>query len=89
MSRESLVFVLGFLVFLVQFLGIPQDWKEIFFLGAGVALMVLGFILRRVAFLRSIENESGERASDAFAESVQQKEPIFSVISDADKDETP
>jgi len=71
MSRESLVFILGFLVFLVSFLGIPQDWKKIFFIASGVMLMILGFVLRRSAFFRSIEKERGEHESDVFSESVE------------------
>lgn len=70
MSRESFVFLLGFVVFLTSFLGIPSDWKERVFIGAGVLIMVVGYNLRRAAFLRSIEHESGERRGDAFVESV-------------------
>jgi len=69
MSRESLVFIFGFLVFLVPFLGIPRDSKELFYAIAGILLMLIGFALRRAAFLRSIEQEGGERASTAFSES--------------------
>lgn len=70
MSRESLVFIFGFLVFVVPFLGLPRDYKDIFLYIVGVFLMLIGFILRRAAYLRSIERESGERHADAFAESV-------------------
>jgi len=69
MSKESFVFILGFLVFLVTFLGIPQDWKRIFFIASGVMLMILGFMLRRAAFFRSIEKDGGGHESDVFAES--------------------
>lgn len=68
MSRESLVFLLGFVVFLTPFLGILWETKKIVFIVCGVLLMILGYLLRRAAFLRSIETESGERASDAFVE---------------------
>lgn len=68
MSRESFVFVLGFVVFFTSFLGIPRDWKEYVFIGTGIVLMILGFHLRRTAFLRSIEDGSGERRSEAFVE---------------------
>lgn len=69
MSRESLVFVLGFIIFLMPFLGIPRDSKEYFYGGAGIFLMLIGFALRRSAFFRSITEEGGDRASSAFAES--------------------
>ncbi len=70
MSRESLVFLLGFIVFFTPFLGIPREWKEWVFIGAGVLLMFFGYKLRRAAFLRSITNEGGEQRSDAFVEHV-------------------
>jgi len=75
MSRESLVFVIGLLIFIMSFIGLPRSWKEIFFIAAGVSLMILGFMLRRSAFIRSIEKEGGERESDAFTES---DEPVSS-----------
>jgi hypothetical protein len=70
MSRESFVFLFGFIVFFTPFLGIPRDWKEWIFTGSGVILMFLGYKLRRAAFLRSITNESGEHRSDVFVEHV-------------------
>ncbi len=70
MSRESFVFLFGFVVFFTPFLGIPRDWKEWILIGSGVILMFLGYKLRRAAFLRSIMSESGEHRSDVFVEHV-------------------
>ena len=69
MSRESLVFTLGLVVFIVTFLGIPNDWKRLVFAIASVVLMYVGYSLRRSVFMRSFENERGEKMSDAFVES--------------------
>jgi len=69
MSRESLVFVVGAILFLFPFLGVPQDFKDVVTVASGVVLMVLGVILRRSSFLRSIENSRGERQGDMFTES--------------------
>ncbi len=69
MSRESFVFLIGFVVFFTHFLGLPRDWKEIIYLGAGIMLMLVGFSLRRSAFLRSIDDGNGERRAGAFVES--------------------
>jgi hypothetical protein len=69
MSRESLVFVFGLLTFLIPFLGLPRDFKEIGLLVIGGSLMLLGVMLRRSAYLRSIEKSSGERQADEFTES--------------------
>lgn len=69
MSKESFVFVIGVLVFFIPFLGIPRDYKEYVLIVCGILLMGLGYRLRRVAFLRSLEHESGERRGDTFVES--------------------
>lgn len=70
MSRESFVFLIGFVVFFTPFLGIPREWKEWIFIGSGVLIMFLGYKLRRAAFLRSILHESGEHRGEAFVEHV-------------------
>jgi len=69
MKRETIVFILGFLVVLMPQLGIPTEWKTGFFVVAGVVLMIVGYSLRRAAYLRSIERENGERHTDSFVES--------------------
>lgn len=69
MSRESAIFVLGVLLLIVPQLGVPEIWKEAFFLGEGILLLVLGYSLRRSAYIRSIEHENGERSTDSFVES--------------------
>ena len=70
MSKESFVFLLGLVVLLTPFLGIPNDWKEAIFIGIGILLLWAGYSLRRAAYLRSIESESGERRSEEFVEHV-------------------
>jgi len=69
MSKETFVFVLGFLVFFSSFLGLPREYKEWLLIACGVLLMMIGYSLRRSAFLRSLEHESGERRGDVFIES--------------------
>lgn len=69
MSKESLVFTLGIVVFFTPFLGLPGNYKEWIFMGSGVLLIITGYRLRRRAFLKSIEYKSGERRADAFVES--------------------
>jgi len=70
MSRESIVFVVGIVVIIVPHLGIPEDWKLYFFTGVGVLLMIIGYLLRRSAYLRSIEHHEGERRADSFVEHI-------------------
>ena len=74
MSKESLVFILGVLVFFSPFLGFPREYKEWFLIGAGLILMFLGYRLRRLEFLRSLEDGSGERKGDSFVETIAQEE---------------
>jgi hypothetical protein len=69
MSRESLVFLIGVLVLLVPFLGLPRDHKDWILVGAGIILIISGYQLRRKRFLASLVQEKvGERKSDAFIE---------------------
>lgn len=70
MTRESVVFVLGVLVIILPHLGIPAQWKLYGLTGAGVLLMIIGYNLRRAAYLRSIEHTEGERRADSFVEHV-------------------
>jgi len=84
MSRESFVFVIGLIVFLTSFLGIPQDWKKFIFIAGGILLMILGYSLRRTAFLRSVDSGNGERRGDAFVERVHAKKEDFENNMDED-----
>lgn len=69
MSKESLVFLLGIITFFTPSLGLPETWKFYIITGSGLLLMVLGYFLRRAAYVRTIETESGEHATDSFVES--------------------
>ena len=73
MSKESIVFTIGLLLLVIPHLGIPEVWKFYFFIIAGALLVIVGYSLRRAAYLRSIEKENGERGTDAFVEHVGQK----------------
>ena len=69
MSREVIVFILGILLLLVPQLGIPDSWKLYFYIVAGVILIVVGYSLRRSAYLRSIDQGNGERSTESYVES--------------------
>lgn len=69
MSRESLVFVIGLLLFLIVHLGLPETWKYYIFVVASLSLMVIGYGLRRDAYLRRLRQENGELQADSFTES--------------------
>lgn len=74
MSKETSVFVLGIIVFFSTFLGIPTEYKEWIFIVSGGLLIAIGYRLRRQAFLRSIENESGERRDEMFVENTSSRD---------------
>lgn len=70
MKRESLVFFLGMVIVLVPFLGVPSAWKRIVYIMLGLILVLVGYQLRRRAYLRSIEDHTGERKTDVYVEQV-------------------
>lgn len=69
MSRESIVLILGVVVFFTTLLSIPEDWKYYILLGSGIVLFIIGYLLRRSAYLRRIDKGNGERGTDSFIES--------------------
>lgn len=69
MSRESLVIILGVVVFFTTSVSIPADWKFYILSGSGVILIIVGFFLRRAAYIRRIDRGNGERGTDSFTES--------------------
>lgn len=74
MTRESIVVVLGIVVFFTPFLGIPDSWQQYIISGAGVLLLLIGYSLRRAAFHRRIERSESERGTDSFVESSGRKD---------------
>tara|TARA_B100000745_G_C20151001_1_gene394626 strand:- start:2850 stop:3095 length:246 start_codon:yes stop_codon:yes gene_type:complete len=68
MTRESIVLMLGIILFLMPHLGVPEQWKFYFYTAAGLVLIFVGYSLRRSAYLRSIETEDGGHDGDSFAE---------------------
>ncbi|MEM9336991.1 MAG: hypothetical protein AAGA35_04005 [Patescibacteria group bacterium] len=71
MTRETVVFIAGILVIIIPQLGIPEDWKWYSLVGIGIILILLGYSLRRSAYLRRIDRGNGERGDDSFVESTQ------------------
>ncbi len=69
-TRESFVIVLGVFLLFIPALGVPTVWKTWGIIGIGFLLILIGYSLRHTAFLRSIERDNGERATDSFVESV-------------------
>lgn len=68
MSKESIVFLFGIVVFWVPFLGVTEDWKRYIIVVSGIVLIIVGYQLRRAAYFRSIEEHDGDHKSESFVE---------------------
>ncbi len=79
MSRESVVFLLGMVLFIAPHLGVPAAWKVYFYTVTSVIIMWCAYSLRRSAYLRSLERENGERTADSFTEHVGGQRPMNHV----------
>ncbi|MCB9810547.1 MAG: hypothetical protein H6779_01705 [Candidatus Nomurabacteria bacterium] len=72
MSKETLVFIFGFFLVLLPFLGIPEPWKQYMIAAIGVVLVMVGYLLRRALYLSRIDRGNGERGTDSFVETTKQ-----------------
>lgn len=68
MKSGTLVFLSGLLLVLLPYFGIPSLWKHYSYLGIGIVLILLGYIVRRRQFLDEIDYGNGERGTDTFVE---------------------
>lgn len=71
MSKGTLTFLLGILLIVLPYLGIPSVWKQYAYVGLGIILILLGYALRRAQYFREIDRGNGERGSDTFVETTQ------------------
>lgn len=71
MSKGTLAFLLGIILILLPYLGIPSVWKNYLYVGLGVVLILLGYGLRRAQYFREIDQGNGERSGETFVETTQ------------------
>ncbi|MCA9359945.1 hypothetical protein H6781_00025 [Candidatus Nomurabacteria bacterium] len=71
MSKETIVFVFGILLTIVPFLGVPEEWRQFSIMVIGIVLILVGYVLRRAAYLRRLDKGNGERGSDTFVETTE------------------
>ena len=71
MSKGTLTFLLGILLIVLPYLGIPSVWKQYVYIGLGIIFVLLGYALRRAQYFREIDRGNGERVSDTFVETTQ------------------
>ncbi len=72
MSKEMGVILLGLVIIVTPFLGIPGSWKTAVIVIAGLGVMLLGFLLRGQLLTRSGHTASPE--SHPFVENTQHQE---------------
>lgn len=72
MSKEMDVILLGLVIIVTPFLGIPGSWKTVVIVIAGLGVMLLGFLLRGQLLTRSGHTASPE--SHPFVENTQHQE---------------
>jgi low affinity Fe/Cu permease len=71
MTKGTFVFLLGILLCLIPYLGIPSTWKHYIYLALGVILILVGYAIRRSRYLSDIDRGNGERGGETFVETTQ------------------
>jgi hypothetical protein len=61
MSKEMGIILLGLFVIIQPYLGVPNSWHTFFTIVAGIAIMVLGFLLRGEVLSRGGETKEPHR----------------------------
>ena len=54
MSKEMGVILLGLWVVIVPYLGVPESWRTVFIILAGIAIAVIGLLLRGETLARGV-----------------------------------
>ena len=69
MTKDVGILILGLVVAMVPFLGIPSSWKTVMFVASGLAIAFHAFLLRGdLSLTVSGKHTKGERRTDTFAE---------------------
>lgn len=71
MSKGTFVFLLGIILILMPYLGLPAAWKHFLYIGLGIILLLVGYAIRRSQYLFDIDRGNGERGGDTFVETTQ------------------
>ena len=71
MTKGTIVFLLGMLLVMMPYLGIPSTWKQYAYMGFGAIFIVLGYASRRSRYLSDIDRGNGERGGETFVETTQ------------------
>lgn len=75
MSKGTLIFIFGIALMLIPSLGIPLLWKQYILSGMGLLLLLIGYMVRREDYFRTLESEGGVHTEETFVETTV---PLFS-----------
>jgi hypothetical protein len=79
MSKETMVIVLGLLTALMPYqIGIPGQWKQYFYIVAGVIIAGVAFVIRQERIWKEREMQQ-EQKTNTFAESAGSRPPTVRV----------
>lgn len=70
MSKEMSLIALGIWVVIVPYLGVPSSWRTVLLVLTGLAVAIIGFLLRGEALAEGSSRAPRRRAEDSFVESV-------------------
>jgi hypothetical protein len=71
MSKGTFVFLLGIILILMPYVGLPATWKHFVYIGLGIVLLLMGYAIRRSQYLFDIDRGNGERGDETFVETTQ------------------
>ena len=72
--KGTIIFFFGIALMLIPSLGIPLQWKQYILFGMGILLLLIGYVVRRADYFRTLESEGGLRSEETFVETTA---PLF------------
>ena len=71
MHKASLIGLLGLLLTVLPFLGVPEAWKMYATTAVGVLLILLGYLLIRDRIHAASDMGNGERGNESYVETTE------------------
>ena len=71
MRKATLIGLIGLLLIVLPFLGIPESWQTYGTAASGVLLLLLGYLLIRDRIYTETDMGNGERGNESYVESTQ------------------
>jgi len=71
MNKATLIGLLGLVLIVLPFLGIPETWQRYGTSGAGIILLILGYLLIRDKVYADTDMGNGERGNESYIETTE------------------